>query len=162
MNPCWNFQLVAVNIGAERLSYVLNKGSAPISGQPSDCLCHRKRRKVTGDEFRRQWQRRRLDHRTHAHVAKASRADKIAQLRGVVERARRSCHGGGLGTDVSRQGIGEGRNIGRVTDGAPHREGEPAAEAENSPHLPECLDTIGEELHALLTQDYIEGTAFEW
>jgi hypothetical protein len=23
-------------------------------------------------------------------------------------------------------------------------------------------DTIGEELHALLTQDYIEGTAFEW
>lgn len=28
--------------------------------------------------------------------------------------------------------------------------------------LPECLDTIGEELHTLLTEDYIEDTTFEW
>jgi len=80
------------------------------------------------------------------------------QLHGVMERAGTSCHGAGFGTYVSRQRIGEDREIGHVTDGAPHREGQPTAEAQNSTHLPQCLDTIGEELHDLLTKDHIEGT----
>jgi hypothetical protein len=162
MNPRWKGQLVPVNIGAERLGNVADQRSTAFGGQLSDCLGHRQSRKMTGDELRRQWELRRLNRWSHVHVPETRLDDEIVQCRGVMKRAGGSCHGGGLGADMSPQSIGKGDEIGCVTDGAPHREGQSAPGTGNSTQLPECLDTIGEELHTLLTEDYIENTTFEW
>lgn len=83
------------------------------------------------------------------------------QFPGVMERTGNSCHGAGLRAYVSTQRIGEGREVGRVLNGAPDGESQPAAGTENATHVPQCLDTIGEELHALLTLDHIEGSVHE-
>ena len=87
--------------------------------------------------------------------------DEAVQLHRVMERIGRSRHGAGLGAHVSFERIGKGRRVGGVRNGAPDREGKPAAGKENSSHLTQPLDTIREELHALLTEDHIEGGVLE-
>ena len=161
MNACRYRQVVTLFIGAERFGYVFDKGSTPVGKQSSNRLCHRERSEVAGDELLWQWELCRLDRRTHAHVPKAGRRHETVQLDGVMKCMRRSHHGAGLGTYVSRQCIGEGRPVGRVPDGAPHREGQPTSETEYATHLPQSLETIREELHALLTEDHVEDTLLE-
>ena len=83
------------------------------------------------------------------------------EFSGVMERTGRSRHRPGLRTYVSRLCIGESRLVGCVADGTPHREGQPTSETEHATHLPQCQETIGEELHALLTENHIEDTVLE-
>src|SRR5262249_11450767 len=162
MDTCRYRQMVTVYIGTERFGDVFDKGGMPVGSQSSDRLCHWERSKMAWDELLWQWELSRLDRRAHTHVRKAGRCHEIVQLDGVMKRMRRSRHGGGLGTYVSRQRRGEARRVGRVADGAPHRESQPTAGAENSAHLSQCLDTIGKELESLLAKDRIEGTVLEW
>jgi hypothetical protein len=116
---------------------------------------------MPGDELRRQWERRRLDRWAHVYVSEASRRYESVKLHGVMERRRGSCHGAGLGAQVSRQRISEGRVVRCIADGAPNREGQPTSDAKNTMHLPECVEAIGEELHTLLTEDHIEDIVLE-
>src|SRR5262245_55539992 len=162
MNPRWEYQLPAVDMGAERFSHVLDKGIAPFGRQASDFLCHGQSGEMTGDELRRQRELCRLDCWTHMDVSKAGRGDEAMQLGGVMERMGRSGHGACFGAQVSRQRLGEDRMIGCVVHSAPHREGEPTSETENTTHLAQRLDAIGEELHPLLTEDHFEDTVLEW
>lgn len=162
MNACRYPQVLTVYIGTERFGHVLDKRSTLVGSQSSDRLCDRERSEVAGDELLWQWERSRLDRRTHTHVPKAGRRYEIVQLDGVVKRMRRSRHGAGLRTHVSRHRRREGCLVGCVADCAPHREGQPTAETKNSTHLPQCPDTIGEELQALLTQDNVEASILEW
>ncbi len=83
------------------------------------------------------------------------------QFSGVMERTGGSRHRASLRTYVSRQRIGEGRLVRCVADGTPHREGQTTFETEDSTHLPQCQEAIGEELHTLLTEDHIESTTLE-
>src|SRR5262245_19534811 len=162
MNSCRYRQLLAIYIGTERFGHVSDEGSTAVARQLRDRLGHGKRGEVTGHKLLRQRELRRRDCRAHPHVPKASRGHEGVQLGGIMERRGRSGHGAGLGTYVSRQRIGEGGLVRCVVDGAPHGEGQAAAEAENSTHLPQRLNTIREELQTLLTQDSIESTILEW
>src|SRR5262249_27657251 len=123
MNPCWEYQLPVVDIGAERFSHVLDKAIAAFGRQASDFLRHWQSGEMTGDELRRQRELCRLDCWTHMDVSKAGRGDEAIQLGGVMEPMRRSGHGACFGAQVSRQCPGEDRMIGGVVDCAPHREG---------------------------------------
>src|SRR5262249_15719804 len=113
---------------------------------------------MTGDELRRQWERRRLDRWAHVYVSEAGRRYEPMKLHGVMECRRGSCHGTGVGAQVSRQRISESRVVRCVADGAPHREGQPTSDAKNTTHLPQCVEAIGEELHTLLTQAHVNST----
>src|SRR5262249_47120698 len=78
-----------------------------------------------------------------------------------MERMRRSSHGAGLGTYVSRQRSGKSRRVGCIADGAPHREGQSTTGAKNSTHLTQGPGTIREELEPLLTENHIEDAVLE-
>src|SRR5687768_15437934 len=106
---------------------------------------------MTKDELRRRRKTGLFYRWPYSHIAKAGRGHKVVQLSGVVERTRSMYHGARLSTEVFPERIRNGAEIGRVRNCAPNRKGQPAARTQNSTHLPERPDTIGEELHALLT-----------
>src|SRR6516162_435499 len=116
---------------------------------------------MTWDECLGQWQRRCFKPSTHPYVVEASPRHEVVQLFRRVQRTRRSRYQTRLGTDMARESIGEGGLIRCIVDRAPDCEGQPASRAENSAHLPQCSEPIGEELHALLTENHIEQLIFE-
>src|SRR5262249_27760302 len=106
-----------------RFGYVFDKGRTPVGTQSSNSLRHRKRSEVARDKLVWQWEFCGLDGRTHTHVPKPGRPHETLQFDGVMKRMRCSRHRASLGTYVLHQRSDEGRRVGRVLDGAPHREG---------------------------------------
>ena len=142
VNAGWYCNVITVDIPAQCCGHVIHKRSAPVGSQPSDFLRDRKRREMTRDKLRRQWQPRHLDRRTDTNILKAGRGHEPVQLHGVIERIGRSRHGAGALSHVPFERIGECRAVGGVRDGAPDREGEPTTAAKNSSHLTQSLEAI--------------------